>query len=65
MVARLGGPLPAEPTDSGQVIESLARDIDVGLVVTNAGRYFGFVEGGVVPAALAADWLTSACALPG
>jgi hypothetical protein len=43
----------------------LARDIDVGLVVTNAGRYFGFVEGGVVPAALAADWLTSACALPG
>lgn len=59
MVAALGGPLPDGPTDPVHVVEALARDAEPGLVVTNAGRYFGFVEGGVVPAALAADWLTS------
>jgi glutamate/tyrosine decarboxylase-like PLP-dependent enzyme len=60
LTAVLGGPLPEGRRDPLDVIEALARDADPGLVVTNAGRYFGFVEGGVVPAALAADWLTSA-----
>ncbi|MBA2317680.1 MAG: aspartate aminotransferase family protein [Euzebyales bacterium] len=59
MVSALGGPLPAGPSDPVKVVESLALGAEPGLVVTNAGRYFGFVEGGVVPAALAADWLTS------
>jgi hypothetical protein len=59
-VTALGGPLPTGPTDSTQVIESLAQDAGVGLVITDAGRYFGFVEGDVVPAVLAADWPTSA-----
>ena len=53
-------PLPDGPTDPVEVIESLARDVDAGLTQMTSGRYFGFVVGGALPAALAADWLTSA-----
>jgi len=53
-------PLPAEPVDALTVIEELARDVEPGLTQMGGGRYFGFVIGGSVPAALAADWLTSA-----
>ena len=55
----LDGDLPDDGEDPLSVIEALAAGADAGLVVTNAGRFFGFVEGGVLPAALAADWLTS------
>ena len=60
MVDAIGADLPEEGVDPLRVIEELARDADPGLVVTNGGRYFGFVVGGVLPAALAADWLASA-----
>jgi glutamate/tyrosine decarboxylase-like PLP-dependent enzyme len=56
----LGGPLPEEPTDPGEVIERLAAAAEPGIVAMPSGRYFGFVIGGGLPAALAADWLTSA-----
>ena len=52
--------LPAGPTDEMQVLEALARDVDPGLAQMGSGRYFGFVIGGALPVALAADWLTSA-----
>jgi glutamate/tyrosine decarboxylase-like PLP-dependent enzyme len=56
----LGGPLPEEPLDPERVIEELAAAAEPGVVALGSGRYFGFVIGGAVPAALAADWLTSA-----
>jgi len=58
--ATLGGPLPEQGTDAREVIEELARAADPGLIGTAGPRYFGFVIGGHLPAALAADWLTSA-----
>jgi glutamate/tyrosine decarboxylase-like PLP-dependent enzyme len=57
--ASLGGPLPEEPSDPREVIAELAAAAEPGLVASPGGRYFGFVIGGAVPAALAADWLTS------
>jgi len=58
--AALGGTLPEQGIDAREVIEHLARAADPGLIGTAGPRYFGFVIGGHVPAALAADWLTSA-----
>ena len=58
--AALGGPLPAEGEEPRQVITELADHADAGLVPTGSGRFFGWVFGGALPAALAADWLTSA-----
>ena len=56
----LGGPLPDAGEDPRAVIERLARGADSGLVASAGPRYFGFVTGGALPAALGADWLTAA-----
>src|SRR5690348_12451277 len=42
-----------------QVIEELVAAADPGLIETQSPRYFGFVIGGALDAAIAADWLTS------
>ena len=56
----LGGPLPEEPLDPSRVVSELAESAEPGVVAMGSGRYFGFVIGGGLPAALAADWLASA-----
>ena len=56
--AALGGAFPEHPVDPVRVIEELAAAADPGLVASAGPRYFGFVIGGSLPAALAADWLT-------
>ena len=57
---RLGGPLPEAGTDPVTVVEGLAAAADGGIVASVGPRYFGFVIGGALPAAVAADWLTAA-----
>ena len=42
-----------------QVIDELVRDVEGGIVTSACGRFFGWVVGGALPAALAADWLTA------
>src|SRR5438105_15311870 len=59
LLQALGGSLPNQPTEPLAVIEQLAACANPGLVSTPGPRHFGFVIGGVLPAALAADWLTS------
>ena len=56
----LGGPLPEQGEDPTAVIDALAAGAEPGLVATAGPRHFGFVIGGALPAAQAADWLVSA-----
>jgi len=58
--AALAAPLPEEGEDPRAVVEALARAADPGIVASAGPRYFGFVTGGSLPAALGADWLASA-----
>ena len=59
LLASLGGPLPDAGEAPEAVLEHLARDAEPGVIGIAGPRYFGFVIGGSLPAALAADWLTS------
>jgi glutamate/tyrosine decarboxylase-like PLP-dependent enzyme len=43
-----------------QVVEELASVVEPGLMAIGSPRFYGWVMGGTLPAALAADWLVSA-----
>jgi glutamate/tyrosine decarboxylase-like PLP-dependent enzyme len=61
-LSRLGSAdddLPEDPSDPRATLELLDEIYTPATVAKNGGRYFGFVTGGVLPAALAADWMVS------
>src|SRR4051794_39270259 len=58
-LARFGGALPDGPTQATDVVELLATAAEPGLMTIGSGRFYGWVMGGTLPAALAADWLVS------
>jgi glutamate/tyrosine decarboxylase-like PLP-dependent enzyme len=57
---RVGRPLAEAGLPPEQVIDDLVADTAGGVVGSAGGRFFGWVIGGSLPAALGADWLTSA-----
>ncbi len=57
---RLDRRLPDGPQDPRRVLDDLVAAADPGITAMGSARYFGFVIGGALPAALAADWMTAA-----
>ncbi|QDW29298.1 aspartate aminotransferase family protein [Arthrobacter sp. KBS0702] len=60
LAADFGGPLPRNGMPAAEVVDYLAAKAEPGLMAMPSGRFFGWVIGGTLPAALAADWLVSA-----
>jgi glutamate/tyrosine decarboxylase-like PLP-dependent enzyme len=56
------GSLPDEPAPAAEVIRQLADIVEPALVASTGPRYFGFVIGGALDAATAADVLAAAAA---
>src|SRR3954469_2765621 len=58
--ARLGTELPAHGRPGAEVVAGLPAALEPGLMANASGRFFGWVMGSSLPAALAADWLVTA-----
>ncbi|MBU0755111.1 MAG: aminotransferase class V-fold PLP-dependent enzyme [Planctomycetes bacterium] len=59
-LSRFDQPLPAGPEDPETVVRLLHEAGSPGTMGSAGGRFFGFVVGGTLPAALAAHWLSTA-----
>jgi hypothetical protein len=62
-IAALGAldvPLPDQPTDPLSVLRFLDETASAATTAMAGPRFFGFVVGGSLPAALAANWLAGA-----
>ena len=51
--------LPDRPTEPAEVLDLLDAYGSPATTANTGGRYYGFVTGGVLPAALAASWMSS------
>ena len=60
VLARMPSHLQQGRTDPATVVDELADVVVPGLMSMGSGRFFGWVIGGTLPSALAADWLVSA-----
>jgi glutamate/tyrosine decarboxylase-like PLP-dependent enzyme len=60
LVGALDQPLPERGSESADILAFLDEFGSPATVASAGGRYFGFVTGGVVPAALAANYLAGA-----
>lgn len=58
--AYLADPLAAQPTDPAEVLRDLDHFGSPATIASPGPRFFGFVNGGALPAALAAHWLVTA-----
>ena len=56
----LAVPFPDSPLSPGEVVEWLDRIGSPATVTTTGGRFYGFVNGGALPASVAARWLVAA-----
>ena len=54
-----GGPLPDKGIDAESVIDELVEMVEPALIASTGPRYFGFVMGGALDSATAADMLTT------
>jgi glutamate/tyrosine decarboxylase-like PLP-dependent enzyme len=59
-LAQFDEPLPETPADACSVVEFLDRLGAPATVANAGGRFFGFVNGGALPVAVAAAWIASA-----
>lgn len=57
--AIVGGSLPEDGTPAEDVVATLARDLEPYITAHASGRFYGFVIGGLHPAAYGADLLTA------
>src|ERR1700694_2370802 len=59
-LARLQGPMPMHPEEPGSILALLDEVGSPATVASNAGRYFGFVNGAALPVCIAAQSLAAA-----